>query len=347
MILASITVIVLWLAIIAYAVLGGADFGGGVWDLLASGPLAERQRRVVRRAIGPVWEANHVWLIFLIVGLFTAFPTAFAALSIALFVPFVLALIGIVLRGAAFVFHTHAPENAPRSRVLWERVFSATSTLTPFLLGASAAAVASGQIHEQGQRVETVSWTAWATPFALTIGAMALSLCAVLAAIYLTVEAEQARDKELAEVFRLRALIAGAVTALFGALGLVLAPSEAPILWNGLFSHALPVVIVTMLVGLGAAASLLLRRYRLARILIILETALLLGAWGLAQAPYLIPPDVTLSNAASPDATLIALLVSTAAGMVLLMPSLWLLFHVFKGKDQVAVADLASEESEA
>jgi cytochrome d ubiquinol oxidase subunit II len=346
MTLASITVTVLWLALIAYAVLGGADFGGGVWDLLASGRLAERQRRLISQAIGPVWEANHVWLIFLIVGLFVAFPPAFAVLSIALFVPFVLALIGIVLRGAAFVFHTHAPD-VSWFRLFWERVFSAASTITPFLLGACAAAIASGEIHAQGQRVETVSWAVWLTPFALTIGAMALSLCAVLAAIYLTVEAEQAQDTDLTEAFRLRALIAGAVTAFFGAVGLVLAPFYAPLLWNGLFGHALPVVIVTMLVGLGAAASLLRRRYRLARLLIVLETALLLGAWGLAQLPYLIPPDLTLSNAASPDASLIALLVSTAFGMVLLLPSLWLLFHVFKGKQQVAAADLASEESEA
>jgi cytochrome d ubiquinol oxidase subunit II len=346
MTLVVITVTALWLALIAYAVLGGADFGGGVWDLLASGPQAARQRRLIRQAIGPVWEANHVWLIFLIVGLFVAFPTAFAVLSIALFVPFVLALIGIVLRGAAFIFHTHAPD-VTWFRLFWERVFSSTSTITPFLLGASAAAIASGEIRVQGQRVETVSWSVWTTPFALTIGAMALSLCAVLAAIYLTVEAEQAQDAELTEAFRLRALIAGAVTALFGALGLVLAPSEAPLLWSELFGRALPVVIVTMVVGLGAATSLLLRRYRLARVLIILETALLLGAWGLAQLPYLIPPDVTLDNAASPDASLIALLVSTAIGMVLLLPSLWFLFHVFKGRDQVAVADLASEEPEA
>jgi cytochrome d ubiquinol oxidase subunit II len=174
---------------------------------------------------------------------------------------------------------------------------------------------------------------------------MALSLCAVLAAIYLTVEAEQAQDQELTEAFRLRALFAGAFTAFFGALGLVLAPSYAPLLWKGLLSHALPVVFLTMLVGLGAASALLLRRYRLARLLIILETALLLGAWGLAQVPYLIPPDVTIANAASPDATLIGLLVSTAAGMALLLPSLWLLFHVFKGRQQSPVTEHSDKDS--
>jgi cytochrome d ubiquinol oxidase subunit II len=329
MTLAEIALAGLWLAVIAYAVLGGADFGGGIWDLFASGPQAGRQRHWIDEAIGPVWEANHVWLIFLIVGLFTAFPLAFSVLSIALFVPFTLALVGIVLRGAAFVFHLHAP-GASRIRLIWGRVFSTASTITPFLLGASAAAIASGQIQMSGGHVQTVTWALWTTPFALTVGAMAVSLCAVLAAIYLTVEAQQAHEPELVTAFRVRAITAGAVTAVFGALGLIQAPFQAPLLWSGIVGKALPAVIVTMLVGLGAAASLFLGRYRLARVLIVLETACLLGSWALAQLPDLIPPDVTVTNAASPDATLIALLVSTAVGMVFLLPSLWLLFHTFK-----------------
>jgi cytochrome d ubiquinol oxidase subunit II len=337
MTLALVMVTVLWLAIIAYAVLGGADFGGGVWDLLASGPLADRQQKLIREAIGPVWEANHVWLIFLIVGLFTAFPSAFSILSVVLFVPFTLALVGIVLRGAAFIFHANAPQ-ATRSRTLWLRTFSASSTITPFLLGACAAAIASGQIHAPGRLqappLETASAALWLSPFALTVGAMAVSLCAVLAAIYLIVEAEQAADRQLVAAFRLRALIAGALTAFFGGLGLIQAPFAAPLLWEGILPHAWPVVIVTMLVGLGTATALLMGRYRLARVLIVLETAGLLGSWALAQLPALIPPDVTITNAASPDVTLTSLLISTAIGMVFLLPSLWFLFRTFKSKAQ-------------
>jgi cytochrome bd ubiquinol oxidase subunit II len=336
MTIADITLAVLWLAVIAYAVLGGADFGGGIWDLFASGPQARRQRHLIDQAIGPVWEANHVWLIFLIVGLFTAFPLAFSVLSIALFVPFTLALVGIVLRGAAFVFHLHAPR-ATRIRAIWGRVFSAASTITPFLLGACAAAIASGQIRAQSGHVQTVSWTLWTAPFALTVGAMAVALCAVLAAIYLTVEAAQAEAPDLVAAFRWRAILAGAVTALLGALGLIQAPFAAPLLWNGMLGHALPAIIVTMLVGLGAAASLFLGRVRLARVLIVLETVCLLGSWALAQLPYLIPPDVTITRAASPDATLIALLISTAIGMVFLIPSLWLLFRTFKSSRPVTL----------
>src|SRR6266436_5311094 len=182
MILTYTILIILWLSLIVYAVLGGADFGGGIWDFFAFGQEAERERRLIGQALGPVWEANHVWLIFLIVGLFTAFPLAFSVLSTALFVPFSLAVIGIVMRGAAFMFRGQA-DDATTSRRIWGRVFSTASTITPFFFGAAAAAVASGQVHVQGGVVQTDLFAGWTTPFALTIGALALSLCAVLAAV--------------------------------------------------------------------------------------------------------------------------------------------------------------------
>src|SRR5205085_12614491 len=142
-------VIILWLSLIVYAVLGGADFGGGIWDFFAFGQEAQRQRRLIGQALGPVWEANHVWLIFLIVGLFTAFPLAFSVLSIALFVPFTLAVIGIVMRGAAFMFRGRA-DDATTSRRVWGRVFSTVSTITSFFFGTAAAAVAGGQVRVLG-----------------------------------------------------------------------------------------------------------------------------------------------------------------------------------------------------
>ncbi len=329
--LAYAMVAVLWLALIAYAVLGGADFGAGIWDLLAFGRTAEKQRNLINQALGPIWEANHVWLIFLIVGLYAAFPFAFAKLSIALFLPLTLALLGIVLRGAAFIFRTYAVNAGTFTRV-WSRVFSSTSTITPFLFGTAAAAVASGRIRVQGEFVETDLSTIWLTPFALTIGAMAVSLCAVLAAIYLTVEAQNAKEEELVQVYRWRALLAGAVTAALGAWGLFLAPSEAPLLWNGMLDHALPLVFATMLIGGVTAAMLLLQKYRLARILIVLETAGLLGAWGISQLPYLIPPDVTVERAAGSPVMITALLIGSLLGMIILLPSLWLLFRVFKSR---------------
>lgn len=331
MIWAYIILTILWLALIAYAVLGGADFGAGVWDLFAFGDKVERKRELINQALGPVWEANHVWLIFLIVGLFTAFPVVFATLSVVLFVPFTLALIGIVLRGAAFVFRTHGLGRNNPITLLWSRVFSFASTITPFFLGVAAAAVASGRIRAQGGNVQAdVTGATWLSPFALTIGFMAVSLCAVLAAVYLTVEAQNTGDEKLVDAFRWRAIIAGAVTAVLGALGLVLSPSEAPILWDGMLAHAIPLLVVTMLVGLATAGALFLKRYRLARVLIIIEAAGLLGSWGLSQLPYLIPPDLTVQNSANSPGVLQFMLIGTIIGMALLLPSLYYLFSVFK-----------------
>ena len=324
--------IILWLSLIAYAVLGGADFGGGIWDFFASGPQAERQRRLIGQTLGPVWEANHVWLIFLIVGLFTAFPSAFAVLSTALIVPFTLALLGIVLRGAAFIFRAQADEAVTFGKI-WGRVFSTASTITPFLFGAAAAAVASGQVRVQGGIVQTDLWTGWTTPFALTIGALALALCAVLAALNLIIEAQNSNDAELVAAFRRRALIAGAITLGLDVVAFTLSPFQAPLLWKGMLAHALPLVIATGLIGLAAAFTLLRRQYRLARVLAFTVTAFIFASWGLSQFPYLIPVNVMINDAASPPATLLALLIGTIIGMALLLPSLWLLFHVFRGKN--------------
>src|SRR6266496_2632096 len=338
MILTYTILIILWLSLIVYAVLGGADFGGGIWDFFAFGPQAERQRRLIGQALGPVWEANHVWLIFLIVGLFTAFPPAFSVLSIALFVPFTLAVIGIVMRGAAFMFRAQA-DDATTSRRIWGRVFSTASTITPFFFGTAAAAVASGQVRVQDGLVQTDLLAGWTTPFALTIGALALALCAVLAAVNLIVEAQNNNDAELVEAFRRRAMIAGAITLALDAVAFILSPFQAPLLWHGLLDHALPLAIATALLGVGAAVSLFLRRYRLARVLAFTVTAFIFASWGLSQFPYLVPVAVTITNAASPPATLQALLIGTSIGMALLLPSLWLLFHVFRGGHSAHVVE--------
>src|SRR6266704_85575 len=336
--------IILWLSLIVYAVLGGADFGGGIWDFFAFGQEAEHQRRLIGQALGPVWEANHVWLIFLIVGLFTAFPAAFSILSTALFVPFTLAVLGSVLRGAAFIFSSFAAEDVILGKI-WERVFSTASTITPFLFGTAAAAVASGQVHVQGGIVQTDLLGGWTTPFALTIGALALALCAVLAAVNLIAEAQNSNEPELVEAFRRRAMIAGAITLALDVVAFILSPFQAPLLWHGALDHALPLIIATALIGLGAAISLLLRRYRLARMLAFTVTAFIFASWGLSQFPYLVPVSVAISNAASPPSTQLSLLIGTLVGMALLLPSLWLLFHVFKGKHPALNGQEKAEET--
>jgi cytochrome bd ubiquinol oxidase subunit II len=327
--LATICAALILFALIAYAVLGGADFGGGVWDLLARGPRAEKQRAAIASALGPVWEANNVWLIFVIVLTWTTFPIVYAAISTALFIPLTLALVGIIFRGAAFGFRSAYGRRIGAAQA-WGYVFSVASVITPFLLGMIAGAIAGGDIHVHGREVVANYWTTWTTPFAFACGAFALGLCAVLAATYLTAEAQTNGDHQMLGVFLPRAILAGAVTAVIGAIAALLARWEEPVLWQGLVGRALPLSLGAVLVGLATAATLVLGRYRLARMLVAAETALIIAAWGLAQYPYLIVPDLTLQNAASPASTLTLAIICSLLGMLVLLPALWYLFVIFK-----------------
>ncbi len=324
-----IVISVLWFALIAYAVFGGADFGAGIWEIFVSGPTAKEQHALIDDALGPVWEVNHVWLVFLVVGLFSGFPNAFATLVAVLFFPLTLALIGTVLRGSAFIFRTHGLR---RTESIWNRVFSFSSVITPFFLGAGAAAVASGKIQTLGPKTQADLGGLWFTPFTVTIGVLSLALCATVAAIFLTVEATNQKKTDLVEMFRRRGLIAGAVTAVLGAVGLLEAVSAAPTLWQGMLNHALPLVIATMIIGAGAAAALYFAYYRIARVLIIAEAAFMLGSWGVSQIPYIIPPKLTVDAAASTSSTQLLLLIGIIIGMAIILPSILLLFYIFKYK---------------
>jgi cytochrome bd ubiquinol oxidase subunit II len=322
-------------ALVVYAVLGGADFGGGIWDLFATGPRKHAQRDAIAHAMGPVWEANHVWLIFVIVIIFSAFPAAYAALSIALFVPFHLVLLGIILRGAAFVFRAYSPESArttgsgPAGR-RWGAIFGAASVMTPVLLGMCLGAVSSGGILMlDGSVVINGQVPAWLQPVSLLIGALALSLCAYLAAVFLANETAGA----LREDFRTRALLAGTAVVGLSAVALPLVRAEARHLWDGLMGGpATPVLIPGVIAALLSGWWLRQRRYRLARISAVVQIACLLAGWAIAQSPYIIYPGLTLAQAAAPQSTLVFILWTTPVGMALLVPSLWYLFRVFKGE---------------
>ncbi len=324
-----IVISILWFALIAYAVFGGADFGAGIWEIFVSGPTAKEQHSLIDDALGPVWEVNHVWLVFLVVGLFSGFPGAFATLVSVLFFPLTLALLGTVLRGSAFIFRTHGLE---RTTNIWNRVFSVSSIITPFFLGAAAATVASGKIQDLGPKTQANLGGLWLTPFTITIGILSLALCATIAAIFLTVEATNQKKTDLVEMFRRRGLISGAITAVLGALALFEATSAAPILWQGMLNHALPLVIATMIIGVGAAAALYFAYYRIARALIIAEAAFMLGSWGVSQIPYIIPPKLTVDAAASTPSTQLLLLIGVIIGMAIILPSILLLFYIFKYK---------------
>ncbi len=313
-------------AMVAYAILGGADFGGGVWDLLARGPRRAEQRDAIARAMGPVWEANHVWLIFVVVVLFSAFPTAWAAYATALAGPLRIALLGIVLRGVAFVFRAYVPHHG-RAEDRWGAIFGGASIVTPFVLGASVGAISSGRLRVAADGAVAFEGTPWLSPIALAMGAAAASLCAWLAAVFLTVETEGA----LRDDFERRAQIAGLLVLLGALATLPFTRLEAPHLWEGLMGRALPVVIAGTLAGALAYAALRARRYRLARLLAAVQVALVIVGWALAQHPFLIYPDVTLASAAAPASSLEFLLWSLPFGLGLVLPSFWLLFRVFKG----------------
>lgn len=318
------------LTAIAYAVFAGADFGGGVWDIFATGPRREEQREAIAHAMGPVWEANHVWLIFIIVLLFTAFPPAFAALSIGLFTMFHLVLVGITLRGAAFVFRAYGPR-VGRSSGRWGYIFGITSVITPVLLGMCLGSISAGGLRVINGQVQIQGTPPWLAPVSLAMGALALSICAYLAAVYLTNETTGALQAD----FRKRALLAGTAVVGLSVLTLPLLYLEAEHLWNGLISiQAAPVVTIGVIAALLSGWALLNSRFQLARIATVMQVAFLLTGWGLAQRPYLIYPDVTLSEAAAPAATLKFVLYSLPFGMGLLLPSLWFLFRVFKSDYQ-------------
>ena len=338
--LPGLTGLVAMAALVTYAILAGADFGGGVWDLTARGDRSSAQRAAIAEAMGPVWEANHVWLIYVIVLLFTAFPMAYAVLSVALFWPFHLALAGIVLRGAAFVFRGHG-QTVRRIPLGWGQVFGAASVVTPVLLGACLGAVSSGKIRVIDGVVGEDAGRAWLGLFPLITGFLALAVCAYLAAVYLTIETEG----EVQEDFRRRALIVWLVGGMLSIVALLLTAAEAPRLWQALTGdQAGPIVALGALLAPASALAMWHRRFRLARALAIGQVTLLLGGWALAQWPFIVFPDVDLLGAAAPAATLQAILWTVPFGMAILLPSLWFLFAVFKGRNP---ATLSRHENEA
>ncbi|HEX9488411.1 MAG TPA: cytochrome d ubiquinol oxidase subunit II [Gemmatimonadales bacterium] len=319
----------IFVALNAYAVLGGADFGGGVWDLFAFGPRRERQRELIAEAIGPVWEANHVWLILAIVLLFTCFPPAFARLGTLLHIPLSLVLIGIVLRGSAFTFWRYGADEEQRH---WGVVFAIASLITPLLLGTTAGAIA-GALGQGGAATGdgfyTIYVAPWLDPFPLAVGLFALIAFAFLAAVYLTLEA---RESELREDFRRRALASGVGLFAAAVVALLLSLSGAPRVRDGLIfaTWALPLHLLTAAAAITALWALWVRRWRVARVAAVTQVSLILWGWALSQYPYILPPDLSIASAAAPAATLRLVLGALALGAVVLLPSLYYLLRVFK-----------------
>jgi cytochrome bd ubiquinol oxidase subunit II len=320
---AEAVVWVLWTGVAAYAVFGGADFGAGFWSLFAGGGgRGSRARELIDWAIGPVWEANHVWLIFVLVVLWTGFSEAFAAIFSTLFIPLSLAALGIVLRGAGFAFHKTARRAGGRQ--LAERLFGLSSLLTPFFMGTVVGAVASGRVPVGNATGDPV--TSWLNPLSLLIGALFIATSAYLAAVFLISDARRAGAADLERYFTTRGLVAAVAAGALAVAGIVVLRSEARYVYDGLTGDGLPLMIASLLCGAAALVLVARGARRGARPLAVGAVVAVVWGWGVAQHPYLLPQDLTIDAAAAPSATLTAVLIVFGVAVVLVVPSMALLY---------------------
>jgi cytochrome d ubiquinol oxidase subunit II len=318
----DLTAITLWLGVTAYAVFGGADFGGGFWDLAAgSGPHSHRVRDLIVNAIGPVWEANHTWLIFDLVILWTAFPPAFAAIMSALFVPLSLAAVGIVLRGSAFAFR---PVAGPRGQRVAAAVFGLSSVVTPFFLGAAAGAIAGGRVPVGDAAPDL--FASWLTLTSALAGILAIATCAYLAAVFLVADARRLGQADLERYFLRRATIAAVVAGAVTFAGIGVLQVDAPALASELIRAGWPFVVASGVFGLGALVLLSRGAPLGTRPLAVAAVVAVIWGWGVAQYPDILPGTLSLADAAAPPESLAALLVVFVVAALVIAPSLMLLF---------------------
>ena len=324
---------VMLVSLIIYMLTGGADFGGGVWDLFATGKRAKDQRELITHALAPIWEANHVWLIVIVVLLFVAFPVAFATIGTALHIPLTLMLIGIVLRGTAFVFRTY-DDQSETTHLRWSRLFAIASIITPIMLGVTLGAVASGTIHVNVETgiVETDFISSWFALFPFAIGVFTLTLCALLAAVYLTLETD---IPELQEDFRIRALVAAVSVGVMAGISFLLSVEGAPSIRKGLGNSiwSVPFHLLTGAIAIWAIWAIWRRHYPLARVLVPIQVTLIIFGWGLAQYPHIVSPNLTFSNTAASKSVLQPVLIIVIIGAVIVIPAFWYLYAVFKGRN--------------
>ncbi|MCU0260969.1 MAG: cytochrome d ubiquinol oxidase subunit II [Ilumatobacteraceae bacterium] len=329
MTLVRVVISVVWVGVIAYAVFGGADFGSGFWDLLAGGDRqGARPRRRIERSIGPVWEANHVWLIFVLVYLWTGFPDAFAAIATTLYVPLFLAAAGIVFRGGSFVFRKSSTTLGEAR--FFGALFALSSVITPFFFGAAVGGVASGRVPAEGNGDP---WSSWINPASLLGGVLAVAVCAWTSAVLLTSDAHRDGEADLTAYFRRRALVTGFVVGAIALVGVVAIETDADTLASGLHGRALALVLLSAACGLAAMWLLHRDRPSAARLPAAGAVVAIVVGWGVGQYPWMLVDQVTIDQAAAPPATLWALLVAFAGAALLVVPALiWMLVLTDEGR---------------
>ena len=315
--------VLLMVAITFYAIFGGADFGAGIWDLTAGGPArGRRPRDVIEHSIGPVWEANHVWLIFVFVVLWTCFPEAYASIMLTLFVPLTIAALGIVLRGAGFAFRKAVTQL--RHQRIFGGAFAISSVLVPYCFGAVAGGIASGRVPAGGAAGDP--WNSWVNPTSIVVGVLAVCVVAYVAAVLLTWDAGRLSDEHMVAYFRIRAVGAAIVAGAVALVGLFVLRSDARYIFDGLTSRALALVVLSALAGVAAFLLLRGRPRRGARVAALVASGALVVAWGVAQWDYLLPETMTVAQAAAPTATITAVLVAAVIAALVLTPAFAFLY---------------------
>lgn len=319
---ADIAAGILWVGATLYAIFGGADFGAGLWDLIAGdAETGERPRALIQRSLTPVWEANHVWLIFILVVLWTAFPEAFGAVMSTLYVPLTLAALGIVLRGGGFAFRKSVRRLEYRRAM--GALFALSSVLTPFFMGTVVGAIAVGNVPPGG---EGDAFSSWIAPLPLLTGALFVASGAYIAAVFLVSDARRDGDAELERYFSRRALAAALVAGAFAVAGVFALHSEARYIFDRLTSEGLPLVILSALCGLGVVGLLLRGVHRGLRPLAAGAVVAVIWGWGVAQFPYLLPTSLKVTQTAAPSDTLAAVIVVFIVAAILILPALGLLY---------------------
>lgn len=340
--LPDVVAIIVFVGVVLYAVFGGADFGSGFWDLTAGDARrGGAVRRLVDHSIGPVWEANHVWLIFILVYLWTAFPQAFVQIMSALYVPLSFAALGIVLRGSGFAFRKFA--TTVHQARLYGAAFALSSVVAPFFFGAAVGAIASGRVPAEGGVDRT---TVWLSATSLLGGILAVLTCAFLAAVFLVRDAERLGQPELTRWFRRRGLLMGVVTGVVALVGVVVLAVDAPTLFDGLTGWALPIIGGSGVGGLTTMWLLRAERYALARWFAVASVALIVVGWGVGQYPWMLVDELTITEAAGARTTLWALVIAFVAAAVIVIPPLgyllWLTDRGMLGSEAPTSADRAT-----
>jgi NADH dehydrogenase len=322
--MATAAACILWIAVIMYAVLGGADYGAGFWDLSAGGTRrGERPRGLIDHALAPVWEANHVWIIVAAIVCWTAFPSAWGSIMRTLYVPVILAGVGIVVRGSGFVFRKVA-ESARRRRVLTV-AFGVASVVTPFMLGAALGGIASGRVPPGNKAGDL--WSSWLNSTSITVGVFGVLVTAFIAATFLVADADRYYDDVMGSYFRIRAFVIGLLAGVAALVGLFVLRSDSPYVYHGLLHEGLPFVIMSAVFGLATLGGLWrLLTGRQVRLLAVATVVSVLVGWGVAQYPYVFPTTLTIDQAAAPGSTLAWLLITSILFAAFVIPTLVLLF---------------------